>query len=429
VLSEAMAWGVPCVATRHCDIPFVIRDGETGYLVDSGDYCAAAARLAELLADQRLRQEMSRSGRRKALNELSLKAAGERLSRIYHEAIHLSLSGNTGTGACRLLSPQGPDLIFDLRVRGRDHAGLNRMLRSLAARHRLRGRIFHALGRLHWERRQYAAAADCFRRWGRACPDEIEADLEEGCALLAASLSPRRALSTLGRFIERHTTRAYAIDVVKGRLHALGTVQHLINALMRRVTPPLEWLSGETGLLWKAVQSDRGKDSLPALRQSLRFLVESSFKELLPAGKSSGKTDSRIELIFVDLLALAREIGDARSDIRIRRVFKPHEPVHDLPCYRLASLFEKGTGEEKGWAAHAFASLAAAPRADINLRAGAAYHLACMLVSAGKPSAALRRARQCLALNSRHGAALALVQRLERLNRSSEEDGKDPGKE
>jgi tetratricopeptide (TPR) repeat protein len=413
VLSEAMAWGVPCVATRHCDIPFLIRDGETGRLVDSGDHCAAAARLAELLADQRLRQEMGRSGRRKALNELSLKSAGERLSRIYHEAIHIFPSANKKTGSSRLLFPQGPDLIFDLRVRGRDDAGLHRMLRSLPARDRLRGRILHALGKLHWERRQYADAAECFRRWGRACPDEIEADLEEGCALLAASLSPRRALSALVRFVERHATRTYAIDVVKGRFHELGTTQPLINALMRRVTPPVEWLSAETGLLWNAVQADRGKDSLPALRQSLRFLVARSFKELLPAGKRSGKTDGRIELILVDLLAVARELGYARSDLRIREAFNPCEPMHDFSRYRLASLFEKGTGEEKAWAAQAFARLAAAPRADVNLRAGANYHLACILESAGQLSAALRRVRQCLVLNSSHGAALALLQRLQ----------------
>jgi tetratricopeptide (TPR) repeat protein len=413
VLSDAMAWGVPCVATRHCDIPFVIRDGETGYLVDSGDYCAAAARLAELLADQKLRQEMSRSSRKKALNELSLESAGKRLSRIYHEAIHISSSANRGTGPRRLLFPQGLDLIFDLRVRGQDAAGLNRMLHSLPPRHRLKGRILHALGKLHRERRQYADAADCFRRWGGACPEELDADMEEGCALIAASLSRRRALSVLVRFIERHDNRAYAIDVVRERLQALGMTLHLVNVLMRRITLPLEWLSIETRLLWNAAQADLGKDSLPAMRQSLRFLVARSFKELLPERKGSGETECRIELILVDLLALARELGDARSDIRIRNAFKPNELVHDISRYRLASLFEKGTREEKAWAAHAFARLAASPRPDVNLRAGAGYHLACILESAGKPSAALRRARQCLALNARHGAAFALVQRLE----------------
>jgi glycosyltransferase involved in cell wall biosynthesis len=59
---EALAAGVPVVATRVGGTPAVVDDGETGFLVDPGDPNALAARLAELAADPELRQRMGRLG-------------------------------------------------------------------------------------------------------------------------------------------------------------------------------------------------------------------------------------------------------------------------------------------------------------------------------------------------------------------------------
>ena len=50
-LTEAMAAGLLCIGTRHCDIPEVIKENETGYLCDSGDV-PALAKLIVLVAQQ-----------------------------------------------------------------------------------------------------------------------------------------------------------------------------------------------------------------------------------------------------------------------------------------------------------------------------------------------------------------------------------------
>ena len=56
---EALACGTPVVATAVCGIPEQIKDGITGYLTPPGDADAMAARIVQLLEDEKLRQKMS----------------------------------------------------------------------------------------------------------------------------------------------------------------------------------------------------------------------------------------------------------------------------------------------------------------------------------------------------------------------------------
>jgi glycosyltransferase involved in cell wall biosynthesis len=63
-LLEAMACGLPCVATRVGGNPEVVRHGQTGYIVESGDSEAAAARIAELLRNPERARQMGAEGRR-----------------------------------------------------------------------------------------------------------------------------------------------------------------------------------------------------------------------------------------------------------------------------------------------------------------------------------------------------------------------------
>jgi glycosyltransferase involved in cell wall biosynthesis len=62
-LIEAMAAGVPVVATRTGAIPEMVRDQETGFLVGKSDPDALAERILRLLYDDNLREKMGRAAR------------------------------------------------------------------------------------------------------------------------------------------------------------------------------------------------------------------------------------------------------------------------------------------------------------------------------------------------------------------------------
>jgi colanic acid/amylovoran biosynthesis glycosyltransferase len=63
---EAMANGLPVVATRHGGIPDAVVDGETGFLVDEGDTVTMADRIVQLAKDAPLRHRMGEAGWRRA---------------------------------------------------------------------------------------------------------------------------------------------------------------------------------------------------------------------------------------------------------------------------------------------------------------------------------------------------------------------------
>lgn len=69
VLIEAMAAGLPVVATRLTGIPELVDDGVTGLLVDPADAAGLADALERLCADPMLRLAMGRAGRQRAISE------------------------------------------------------------------------------------------------------------------------------------------------------------------------------------------------------------------------------------------------------------------------------------------------------------------------------------------------------------------------
>ena len=60
---EAMATGLPVLATRHGGIPEAVTGGEEGFLVAEGDAAALARRLSDLVADADRWQRMSQAAR------------------------------------------------------------------------------------------------------------------------------------------------------------------------------------------------------------------------------------------------------------------------------------------------------------------------------------------------------------------------------
>jgi glycosyltransferase involved in cell wall biosynthesis len=85
VIVEAMASGVPVVATDVGGAPDAIEEGECGYVVPPRDPAALANRACRLLDAEALRIQMGRAARNRALSHFSLDAMVRRYCDLYDE--------------------------------------------------------------------------------------------------------------------------------------------------------------------------------------------------------------------------------------------------------------------------------------------------------------------------------------------------------
>jgi glycosyltransferase involved in cell wall biosynthesis len=84
---EAMAAGLPIVATRVGGIPEVVVDGYNGFLLSPGDIVGLAQRLMILAAEPGLRSLMGRRSREIAAREYDVTPYVERLVTLYEIVI------------------------------------------------------------------------------------------------------------------------------------------------------------------------------------------------------------------------------------------------------------------------------------------------------------------------------------------------------
>lgn len=87
VIVEAQALNTPVVAYATGGVAEGIVDGETGYLLPTGDVQGLTARLRELLASPALREKMGAAGRRAAETRFSLAALAHRHEQFYARVI------------------------------------------------------------------------------------------------------------------------------------------------------------------------------------------------------------------------------------------------------------------------------------------------------------------------------------------------------
>jgi sugar transferase (PEP-CTERM/EpsH1 system associated) len=86
-LLEAMAVGLPVIATNVGGNPEVVRHGATGLLVPPQDSRALADALLQILSDPDRRQKMGRRGRERVETHFSLSAMARNYERIYEQAL------------------------------------------------------------------------------------------------------------------------------------------------------------------------------------------------------------------------------------------------------------------------------------------------------------------------------------------------------
>lgn len=86
VLLEAMACGVPSVASDRGGIPEVITDGENGFIVPYGDINAAVDKVLQLLSDDDLRYKFIKNGFQTVSEKFHSATIVEQYERLYYEA-------------------------------------------------------------------------------------------------------------------------------------------------------------------------------------------------------------------------------------------------------------------------------------------------------------------------------------------------------
>jgi glycosyltransferase involved in cell wall biosynthesis len=84
---EAMALGVPVIATEVGGVPEVVVDGSTGLLVPPADAAALARAVERLASDPALREAMGESGRTRARSSFALGDEVRALAELYREAL------------------------------------------------------------------------------------------------------------------------------------------------------------------------------------------------------------------------------------------------------------------------------------------------------------------------------------------------------
>ena len=94
ILLEALASGVPVVATRTSGVSEVISDGQTGMLVEPNSPFQLARAIDKLLAQPRLAKQLSEKGRKLVEAKFNLDVQARKIERIYRTLLPISERSN-----------------------------------------------------------------------------------------------------------------------------------------------------------------------------------------------------------------------------------------------------------------------------------------------------------------------------------------------
>lgn len=95
-LSEGMSIGLPAVASSYGGNPYMIRDGENGYIYPVGDFYALSEKIEKIAKDRELYERMSRSAYERYATELNSKKMTAETEAFYSElySAHVKNAGD-----------------------------------------------------------------------------------------------------------------------------------------------------------------------------------------------------------------------------------------------------------------------------------------------------------------------------------------------
>ncbi len=92
-LAEAMASGLPVVATRVGGMAEIVEDGVTGLLIERDDLRSLVSTISRLLGDKPLREKIGAAARASVIERFSRKSAIDRIERLYLNGNAEALNG------------------------------------------------------------------------------------------------------------------------------------------------------------------------------------------------------------------------------------------------------------------------------------------------------------------------------------------------
>ncbi|MHB8454710.1 MAG: glycosyltransferase family 4 protein [Acidiferrobacterales bacterium] len=93
VITEAMACGLPVVASNLGAPPEIIDDGKDGFIIDPKDTQALAGAIVTLLRDDKQRKRIGEEGQRKVKLKYDAARYARQMEQIYHQALEESNAG------------------------------------------------------------------------------------------------------------------------------------------------------------------------------------------------------------------------------------------------------------------------------------------------------------------------------------------------
>ncbi|MEJ6121144.1 glycosyltransferase family 4 protein [Vibrio sp. 2-Bac 85] len=86
-IEEAMAVGVPVVTSNRCGMPYMVKNGETGFLINPFDEKDIAAKCERILSNPELAKKMQEKSRQLALDLYHSDQVAARTVAVYHEVL------------------------------------------------------------------------------------------------------------------------------------------------------------------------------------------------------------------------------------------------------------------------------------------------------------------------------------------------------